>query len=441
MQDTFDYVRNFGSLSFEDMPFNELDNVNICQMFYMQIEKVSPLTFADEPKRYADVANDLYSFNGNKHVGPGLVLSKKHSVKMMLMASVPRYADMMVYAVHSVFNERPAVQFCGGTFVLSDGTIVVCFRGTDDSIVGWKEDVDIYTKHGIPSHQLSVDYLKAVCEKFPEGDIIVCGHSKGGNVALYSALASDKAIRDRIVTLYNNEGPGFDTYAWYSTPAYKELLPRYKHFIPTSALIGVMLAHDNDYEVIKSKRLLGPLQHDISFLRTQGDRFERAKDLNLLGKFCDKFLNRLIFGIDEGQARSFDKVVEAVMLDGIASAAFGLKDVPRNIQAIVKGTSDAYNAVDESDRDVLKSYMGGTSDMLRSAAGDTVGEATEKRKAEREGWKLESGEGDNLAERLATKRRARIDKFETMMFERVNKALKGEDDAEEAPAGAEPSMA
>lgn len=421
MQDTFDYIKLYGNLSFEEFSFNEVDNLNLCQMFYMPIEKVSPQSFDKGGKLFADVAKEMYSFNGNKHKGPGLVLNKKISVKMMDMAACERYADMKVFCVRDVFRERPAVQFCAGTFILSDGTIVVVFRGTDDTVVGWKEDVDIMTKHGIPSHQLAVDYMKDVCEYFPEGDIIVCGHSKGGNVALYAGLASEKAIRDRIVTLYNNEGPGFDTYAWFSTPAYKELLPKYRHFVPTSSIIGMMLAHDNDYEVIKNKHLIGLMQHDITFWRTERDRLKRAKDLSIFGKISDRFLNKFLFGIDESQMHSFDRIFESVMIDGIAAAAHGLSDFPKNIQNVIKGTGEAYRSVDEEDREVLRDYMSSTNKKVRDAVNETAKERAEKiideRRTARETANAE--DSDEEEKSLRSRAVAAKVKFEEKVEERV----------------------
>ena len=438
MQDTFDYIKDFGHLSFEELEFNEVDNVNLCQMFYMPIEKVSPQSFDNGAKSFREIAEDMYSFNGNKHVGPGLVLNKKISVKMMDMAKSERYSDMQVYCVRDVFKERPAVQFCAATFVLSDGTIVVVYRGTDDTIVGWKEDVDLMTKHGIPSHQLSVDYLKDVCEYFPEGDIIICGHSKGGNVALYAGLASDKAIRSRIKMLYNNEGPGFDSYAWFSTPAYKDLLPKYRHFVPTSSMIGMMLAHDNDYEVVKNKHVFGLIQHDITFWKTSGDQLARAAKLNFLGRFADRFFNKFVFGINETQLETFDKIVESVMIDGIAAAAHGLIDLPKNIQSVIKGTGEAYRSVDEEDKEILREYMSSTGDIARGAANETAKERAEERISERRSAREELasrlGESESTIDKIRAHNLAARTRLEERLEGRVEAffANENEDDEEDA---------
>lgn len=381
MSDTLDYIQTYGDFSFEDLPFNEVDNAVLCEIFYMALEKVAPQTFTEEPKSFADVAKDMFSFNGNKHVGPGLVLTKKISRKMMVAGSTKRYGTMMVTGAVEVYKERPAVQFGAVTYLLSTGEKVIVFRGTDDTLVGWLEDVNIYTKHSIPSHQLAVDYIAQVAETFPDGELIICGHSKGGNVALYGALASSKAVRDRIKYVFNNEGPGFDTYAWYSTPAYKELLPKYRHFVPTSSFIGMLLAHDKDYEVIKNKAIMGMLQHDLSNWKTKEITLSRAKDLNILGKITDKFLNKFIMGVDDAKSDAFDKVCEAIMLDGLASSARGLADLPKNLGGVIKGAKKSWGDIADEDKETFKSCFDGTVENAKSSVNETVDEYREVREA------------------------------------------------------------
>lgn len=405
MSDTLDYIRKYGKFSFEELPFNEVDNAVLCEIFYMALDKVSPQNF-DERKSFKDVAYDMYSYNGNKHKAPGLILMKKISRKMMAAANTKRFASLMVTGAVEVYKERPAVQFCAATFILPDETKVIVFRGTDDTLVGWLEDFNIYTKHSIPSHQLAVDYIDRVHQTFPTGDIIVCGHSKGGNVALYGALASSKAIRDRIRYVFNNEGPGFDTHAWFSTPAYKELLPKYKHFVPTSSFIGLLLAHDKDYEVIKNKRIIGMLQHDLSAWKTKEIGLSRAKGLNILGQFTESFLNKFLFGIDIDKIGAIDKVFEAIMLDGLVPSAHGLSDLPRNLGNVLKGASTAWGEVDEDDRETFKSAFSDTGEKVKDAMSETTG-----------------GYVENVIENRRNKRAAKIGEEEPGIIGRMGERI------------------
>ena len=109
------------------------------------------------------------------------------------MAKYKRFTEMKVVGCTRIYKKEPAVQFEAATFLLPDGNIAVLFKGTDDTLVGWKEDFDILTKKGIPSGKLSTEYLEKVADKF-DGDIIICGHSKGGFIAQYAVLFCSQKV-------------------------------------------------------------------------------------------------------------------------------------------------------------------------------------------------------------------------------------------------------
>ena len=292
-----DYVDCYGYLSFKDKPFTKEDNVAMCMSFYMPLDKVVSPSFDDEPRPFADVCNDMFALRGNVHKPVGLVLTKGISELLMAMAEQKRYNEMKVVACTDNFCEKPAVQFNACTFLLPDGKIVVLFRGTDDTLTGWKEDLDMLaSKEGIPSEHLSVEYLKEVASRF-DGEIIVCGHSKGGYVANYAVLNSDKEIRDRVIALYNNDGPGFATYDYLTSDVYKEILPKYHHLIPQSSFIGMMLLHDADYTVIKSTGLVGALQHDLLTWVFDGDKLVECEDITKRAKVSDLAFYDIVTGV------------------------------------------------------------------------------------------------------------------------------------------------
>ena len=253
-----EYIRDFGHLTFAEKPFCDEDNIALCEAFYMDIERAAPNHFEDEPMPFDVMANKMFELNGNRHVPMGLILNKSISVAVMAMAKTKRFSEIKVTACRAVYSEDPPIQFDACTFILPDGTKVITYRGTDDTLVGWFEDTQIITQKKMPSHDLAAEYLNEANEKFPDGSFIVTGHSKGGNLALYAGLNCSQAARDRIITLYNNDGPGFADYDYIESRAYKELLPRYKHFMPSNGFFGLMLAYDSDFETIKSSRKLPP---------------------------------------------------------------------------------------------------------------------------------------------------------------------------------------
>lgn len=358
------YIKEYGNISFCEKPFNEVDNIVLCNVFYMPYEKIVSDSFDDMPTPFTYASDRLFALRGNKHKPVGLILLKNISEQMMLMTNYKRYKEMKLVACTNVFEKKPDVQFNACTFLLPDGTVVVVFRGTDDSLRGWKEDFDILTQDNIPSQKLATDYLEQAAQKF-DGDIIVCGHSKGGYVAQYGALFCKKEVRDRIKCLYNNDGPGFSDYSFIETENYKEMLPKYKHFVPQSSFIGMLLCHDDDYEVIKSKRITGPLEHDLSTWQISGDEIKRESGLTDMGKFNDLIMYHIVDGLDESQKAALDRALTAD-LDGTGQV--GLLDVKDNAIAAVKGLVSAHDKIDKATQNTLKEIFADLDKGIASTA-------------------------------------------------------------------------
>ncbi len=350
MANVMDYIKKYGDVSFCDMPFGEADNVALCGMYYMPFDKVVSDSFEDEPVDYKTASDEIFELRGRKHTPVGLVLLKNISEQMVLMSKYKRFQEMKVVAAVRVYEKAPAVQFEAATFLLPDGKIVVLFKGTDDTLTGWKEDFDILTKKGIPSNRLSIEYLEKAAKNF-DGNIIVCGHSKGGFIAQYAALYSSKEVRDRIEVVYNDDGPGFWDYSYLESETYAEMLPKYRHFVPQSSFIGMMLAHDNDYEIIKSNQILGPLQHDLNSWQFSGKKLVRAEELTDMGKMNDGVLRDLVGGLDDESERVLDTVLDKV-LSGVNQT--GLLDVKKNFVPALKGGVEAWRSLD---RDTQKKFL------------------------------------------------------------------------------------
>ncbi len=366
MANVSDYIKNYGNISFKDKPFCDEDNVAMCMSFYMPLDKVVSPSFDEEPKPFGIACRELFAYRGNKHKPVGLVLVKEISRLLMDMAARKRFSEVKVLACTDNFSKSPAVQFNAGTFLLPNGDIVVLFRGTDDTLVGWKEDVDMLASDsGIPSEKLSVDYLAEVAKRF-DGDIIVCGHSKGGYVAQYAVLNSPKEVRDRIKYLYNNDGPGFKNYDYLGSDVYNELLPRYRHFIPQSSFIGMMLMHDDDYTVVKSNGLIGPLQHDLRTWQFKGDKLITCDDVSAVGKVTDLVFHDLIRSLSEEQIDAVETAVGEIFE---ATGQRGLLDVKENLVEAFKGGLLAARGLDDDTKSVLKETA--------KSAGKYIKEATQ----------------------------------------------------------------
>ena len=367
-----EYIRDFGHLTFAEKPFCDEDNIALCEAFYMDIERAAPNHFEDEPMPFDVMANKMFELNGNKHVPMGLILNKSISEAVMAMAKTKRFSEVKVTACHAVYSEDPPIQFDACTFILPDGTKVITYRGTDDTLMGWYEDALIITQKKMPSHDLAAAYLTEADEKFPDGGFIVTGHSKGGNLALYAGLNCSQAARDRIITLYNNDGPGFADYDYLESKAYKELLPRYKHFMPSNGFFGLMLAYDSDFETIKSSRKLPPFAHDLTSWQQKDGNLVLEDGLTPMGKLNDRALNPIFMNINEEQGEIFDKVASTVLK---GTGQKGLLDVAKNAPAAISGAAQAWRSIDDETKEDFKDIFNGSLDVIKLAA-RTVQEET-----------------------------------------------------------------
>lgn len=381
MANSSDYLKKYGKFTFDEMPFGAVDSFALCQSFYLPVEKVyRNLDPASVTLR--ELYMKAFEERGSRHKAVGVVLTKQISIRAVEMARSARFGDLPVADFTEVFTTSPAVQFAAMTLLLPDGTAVIVFRGTDDSIIGWKEDTDILFKRGMPSHKLAEDYVDRIAAAYP-GDIILCGHSKGGNLALWAAVKSNPAIRARIKGIYNLEGPGFYNYHLYHTAPYREMLNRYYHMIPHNAFVGVMLAHDDDYAVVRSSTFIGPMQHDLTTWMVQDDHPAYMPGLGLLGKINDAMMRKITEMIPVEYYGSIEKVADR-LVQGMGQIY--LMGFVQNLIPSLKGTKQAWSELDaEMKQDFKTSFQGITKvvpDALKEVREEYIGASPAETPAE-----------------------------------------------------------
>lgn len=362
-----EFIEQYGMTTFEEFPFCDGDVISICEATYMPLENVVSSSFDDEPVSLVEAFDKLFAINGYQHNKLGLMITNAPSVRLMQMADSLRYDKVKFTACRSVYSFKPAIQYAAGTLILPDGTLVIYFRGTDDTVAGWKEDLDLLIHRGTPAYKYAIDYIEEAAEKL-EGDIILVGHSKGGNEALHTALCCSAKVRSRIKALYNNDGPGFFSTDIFHTGAYDEILDRYKHYIPSNAFIGALMAHDYDYKAVKSTKLLGPFQHDMGTWKIENGELVTTEDTDALSKVIDVLVAKISERAMSGFAEDVDTVVTKV-IDGLGQET--LADLSKNIVPAVKGVASAIKDIEPDIRKNAKRAFKGTGKMLAESI-DTV---------------------------------------------------------------------
>lgn len=350
MSGSKEFLEQFGSITFEERPFCDGDAVSMCEISYMPLRVAVSESFDDEPVKLSDAYYKVFAHRGYKHKGLGLMITPAPSIRLMQMSESVRYKNVKILAVKDVYSFSPAIQFAAMTFLLPDGTAVIAFEGTDDTLAGWKEDADMLLHKGTPAYEYALDYLNAAAEKF-DGELILIGHSKGGHEALYAALNCSPEIRSRIKYLYNNDGPGYYTYDIFKTGAYDELKDKYRHFVPYSSFVGMMLCHDNDYKAVESTKHLGPIQHDMGSWQIEDGKLVTRDEIDFLGKLTDAFFEKLVSGTDEKHYAALDKYLSEILL---ATGQQTLTEVAKNVIPSLKGVIFAMKEIEPEVKDTVK---------------------------------------------------------------------------------------
>lgn len=340
----FDYALKYGDMSFSEMPFNEVDNIVFSSLSYVNFNRIvssgsyNKLTIREAFFKYFN----LYSSD------EVCILPVRNAIKLLgIIKDTKRYGDLFLY--NYVYDANDEQQFSALTIEINPKLVYVSFEGTDHLVSGWKEDFMMAYKFPVSSHKKAIWYIN---KKFLFNDkqIILGGHSKGGNLALVAGMYCNFLIRNRIVNIYNNDGPGLLREQFYSNK-YNCIRERLIHIVPNYSIFGLLLYHSDNYKVIKSSKK-GIISHELftwmvkdnSFVRAELDSFCASLDdevLNWLNKYDRKIRKRFVLSLFDVFRRA--KVVSFL-------------EIVEN-KKIIFDLLDEYRDISDSDREMLKDFF------------------------------------------------------------------------------------
>ena len=232
-----DYLQRRGVLPFRVAPFCPVDDLILSLCAYLPFEQVLPGPRQGDWVPFPQAVEALTQRPGWDAVG--LIMAKDTPALVRQAARSPRFQTLGLGCAAGVLDQQ--TQFAALTFRLPDSTLYLAFRGTDDTLVGWKECFAMSYAFPVPAQALAQDYLVQVAQRHP-GRLRVGGHSKGGNLAVWAALHAPPLLRRRILRVTSHDGPGFGQ-DLTRTRAYGALAPRLVTYIPQASLVGTLLHH------------------------------------------------------------------------------------------------------------------------------------------------------------------------------------------------------
>ena len=247
--DVYDYIKKYKDYSFEEREMNEIDILLFSQLSYVSYVNI------DFSKSREYFLKDIVSLIDRDKVKEFIYAQNKALVLLELMSNTKRYSEIKLFNYkYEAINDA---QFGAITLKLPDGRIIVSFEGTDNMIIGWKEDAILSYKYPTFSQKEAGKYLNSLLSQV-RGKIIVCGHSKGGNLALTGTMRTSFFKRFRIKDIYSFDGPGLKESEFYSLE-YKIVKRRLKNIVPEQSIVGILFMQEN-LDVVKST-YRGPMQH------------------------------------------------------------------------------------------------------------------------------------------------------------------------------------
>lgn len=302
MADLFDYLEWRGDLKLSAAPLNVVDTLAFSVLSYIRLEEYIPAAPDADPVRLVNVAARYLK---------SPVQKSRYAKFLKRMATSDRFSSIRLLAAQSELDRKSGIQFAAYTALLPAQTMLVVFEGTDDSLIGWEEDFRMSYECPVPGQLRAVEYLRAVATAHPLHHIVVCGHSKGGNLAMYAAVKADPAIRNRIKEVHNFDGPGFCDNTVY-TAEYAEMRDRIRSFLPESSIVAALLEHGDDYMIVKSSAK-GLLQHEPMTWDIKGADFVYTDQRTAFGHETEAILNHFNNSLSPERKKLFGKALFSVL--------------------------------------------------------------------------------------------------------------------------------
>ena len=336
MPNMLDYLSQKGALSFAEAPLSPVDALILSALSYLQFDHFISQDIKESPSlsELSQMFQEL-----PEEAGRSRFRDSRDEELLMSLGKSRRFGPLRLIRVAELTDEKKELQFAAVTLLLGDGGALAAFRGTDGTLTGWKEDLNLSFLDVIPGQQAAQAYLEEIARLCP-GALYTAGHSKGGNLAVYAAIRSREDVRKRIRGVYNYDGPGF-RHKVLEDPGYQELLGRIHTFVPQGSVVGMLLEHEEPYIVVRSTEE-GLLQHEPYSWEVSGSGFAELSQVTEGSRMVDETIKNWLAGLSVKEREHFIDTLYEILSSSDAEHIGDLAE-PRNILAVLQklGGEDA----------------------------------------------------------------------------------------------------
>ena len=354
MANLLDYLDWRGDLTLAQSPLNEVDNLILAELSFVNFQGIVPGPGEGKSVTLRLAAEAFFArFPAGDPIDMGVLVPAAIPEMLRKMAASQRFGDMGLNCFVDHLDVGKGEQFAALTVETGDGALYLSFRGTDDTLAGWKEDFEMACMPEVPAQKKALEYTCVVAKQFPRRELRLGGHSKGGNLAVYAGVFTSANVQKRILDIWSNDGPGFHE-DLLELPEHRRVADRIHSIVPKSSVVGMLLEHEEDYTVVDSDQL-GFLQHDGFSWQVLGNHFITLRQVTHQAHLSDQELRAWVQGLSVEQREKFVTALFDVLT---ASGATTLTDLKADSFKAVGSMVKAMKDLDKETRDGLWDFLG-----------------------------------------------------------------------------------
>ena len=313
MSTIFDYLDHVTYDSIYDRPFKELDVLALTELTYLPFDRIVPQGDTTNIEVRLSDATELVDRTTD------FIVTDQHLQLVDSLATSKRFKNIKLLNYVDEYDLDVQKQFAAMTYRLTMDVYLVIFRGTDDTLIGWKEDFHMTYMDHVPAQRRAASYLQHVMKEFPKGRFMVAGHSKGGNLAAYACSYLPDQLSEQVHAIYCYDAPGLNK-SIIKTEGYQRIAHLIHRFVPQGSIVGMMLEVPEPTTIVKSRAFGGFAQHDAFTWMVEKDGFVTLDQTSPDSQQMDQTLKQWVQEVPDNQLKKFFDTFFGLFLDaGITS--------------------------------------------------------------------------------------------------------------------------
>jgi len=343
-----DYLVWRGDITFDEVPLNVVDALLLSQVSYLNFQGIIGKTERKKECTLAQAAKRFWQLHTEEDFEDCLSFAVRSAgVLLREMAKTKRFGELIMRNYVNRNDLAIEEQFAALEIVLTRKESFISFGGTDDTLIGWKEDFNMCFLSPIPAQLDAKTYLESILLGSGR-KVYIGGHSKGGNLAVYSAVKCKKLFRRGILRVFNFDGPGFNK-EFIESERYQEMKERIETWVPESSVVGMLLEHEEDYQVVKSSQS-GFMQHDATSWEVMGAGFIEPPAVKQSSRRLAAGVKAWMNGLSPEELEQFGERIYEVLT---ATDAKTLADLNKERWKSITSIIQSVNAMDKKTKEML----------------------------------------------------------------------------------------